>query len=1024
MRDEILYCKSVWWDALLLLCWLVASRPGACAVSEDAPKSISGNLLSLERMGAGAPAGWRVAGANYAWEPEAKPGPLGIGAARICFGAQGHLSLDAPARFMRRGIHHAMCIWLRSEPAGASVQLEVRDNDHDEKVLLRHEVAATEAWRHVKTHGTLAKGVKDRYFLTLRARGTNCTLWLDGLWLGESDNAEDANWQPAIRSAGVALKPKADWGLVCGNEPMRLAARVVGATQNGCRLHLRALHTNGAAAELPQIGVDDSGIWQGDIEVAGDIAKPFGMVRVEATVVGPDGRAISPMAETLLARAPEPVPGPLPKSPFGVHVSLREPDVAVAARLGYKWCRIHDANGSTKWGLIEPEPGKWIWHDDAINLARRHGLSILGMLDSSPPWESGTRHKGYWSIYGAPRNIDHWRNYVRQVVGHYAGRIDEWEVWNEPWNNRSSGFAFFQNGSPFLYVKLLIAAYQEAKRTNPKSTIVGIDTYPPLWDQWVLAMGALPYYDVLSWHRYEPTLQGRPDDSLARVSNRLRAEQAKHGTPKPILCSEGGPDVAIFHGSFFSFADPVLSGDWSRAADRYPRMFLSAIAAGNQRFIAYSIHNEPRYGLSIHMMVEPDYLLRPLHLTLAALAHFVEGAHYEGRLVPAPDISAHVFSQPNARAYANEQSTVVVLISDGEEAEDLPRPLPAEVQCYDRWGNPTRIPKQATRSPTYLVARGDAVGRLLDAMRGDVQAEPEVVGASKSARPTGTPAPSGEDTMRSLLQATGHSLAQGDPPLWTLFSSQGSVAVMATESGLAVARRAGLKSDPALAGRFRLTGQIKVTGQSIERAGELAIGRIKLAVDPPGEAGHTWVLFFSAVQDGPTGKRGQEPFVHSTLRAASRQKVPDPFFPGSWRYITLSIAPGEGDGDAVAGEQAMSSLRHWERAVSDGGVLELRGRLNPAPFCSVLCKPDGEAYWFTDPEDFATMLNQIAMWGGVSRSAMSPSTVAVHGNLATIMGQWEVGSPFFGPAPYHFIATLFRTGGEWRLAAMCLGAGS
>lgn len=155
----------------------------------------------------------------------------------------------------------------------------------------------------------------------------------------------------------------------------------------------------------------------------------------------------------------------------------------------------------------------------------------------------------------------------------------------------------------------------------------------------------------------------------------MRAEQAKYGTPKPLICSEGGPDVSLFHGSFFSFADPVLSGDWSRGADQLARMYLSCIASGVERFFLYSVHNDNRYGRPIHMAVEPGFLLRPMHLTVAALAYFVEGASYEKCLKPSYDISAHVFRQTNPRPYADVPSTVVVLIANGEEPEDLPNLL-------------------------------------------------------------------------------------------------------------------------------------------------------------------------------------------------------------------------------------------------------------------------------------------------------------------------------------------------------------
>jgi hypothetical protein len=365
---------------------------------------------------------------------------------------------------------------------------------------------------------------------------------------------------------------------------MRAPATVVGATTSEARLLLRAVHTSGIIRDQPSIRLDGQPVRSGTIEVTGKPGQLFGMTRLEATVVGANGAPLSAMNQTLLARVPLPVPRPLAASPFGIHVGFREPELTIAANLGHKWCRAHDASGSTKWGLLERERGKWSWQDDAITLPGKHGLSILGLLDTSPPWASGVAGEGYWSIYGAPRNLDDWRNYVRAVVGRYAGVIDRWEVWNEPWLNAGS-FLFFQNGDPRKYQELLKGAYAEAQRVNPKAIIVGIDTFPAQWDQAVLAAGAYPFYDVMSFHRYDHSLHAQPHDALAFEAGRLRRAQAKYGKPKPLELTEGGPDVALYQGSFFSFADEHLTGDWQRGADQYARMFLGLIAAGYAEFV-------------------------------------------------------------------------------------------------------------------------------------------------------------------------------------------------------------------------------------------------------------------------------------------------------------------------------------------------------------------------------------------------------------------------------------------------------
>jgi hypothetical protein len=836
---------------------------------------------------------------------------------------------------------------------------------------LSEERRATAQWQPLVLQGKPPRSKGEHYYLELEIAGENQTVWLDGLYVGEWTGATNQTAAvPKLHPAGVVLKPEAAWGLVTGQEPMRAQATLVGATTPGARLVVRAVHTSGLTQDLPPLPLDRQPVWNGAIEVTGEAGRLFGMTRLEATVVSASGEPLSAMNETLLARVPPPVPGPLAASPFGIHVGFREPDITIAAKLGYKWCRVHDASGSTKWGLLERERGKWSWQDEAIALPGKHGLSILGLLDTSPPWASGVAGEGYWSIYGAPRNLDDWRNYVRAVVGRYAGVIDRWEVWNEPWQN-TGNFLFFQNGDPQKYQELLKAAYAEAKQANPKAIVVGIDTYPPQWDQAVLAAGAYPFYDVMSFHRYDHSLHGQPNDAIAFEADRLREVQAKYGEPKPLELTEGGPDVALYHGSFFSFADDRLTGDWQRGADQYARMFLSVIAAGIQRFTAYSIHGAPRHGDPTQMILEPGPLLRPLHLTVSALAQFVEGARYEGRLAPSHDLSAHVFSQPHPRYFAAEPSTVVALIANGEALAPLPKPLPEPIRCFDRWGNPTGTPTQSLRGITYLVATGDAQAPLREALK------------------TPPEAPAYGAGVEGLVQALLSSFNQGTPPLWSLFSSLGSLAILADGDAAVSATRAALKNDPALAQRFRLPGAVLSSPPVLQPAGASVGGWLELQ----GNA-RQWVLTFSGVPDGLDASHAL------------------------WRLVTLTIVPRAGALSDAQLKPATDLLRLWEQGVGKGDILSLRETLADPPFCALLATPSPQVL---DNRDYFTTLLHGVVAHGLKKSSLSLRHVAGTGRVAIALGLWEVDSPLVGALRLGTTATLLNHSNTWKLVTLSVG---
>jgi len=937
-----------------------------CVLAVLAHGPDNGNLLNFERMGAGAPAGWKVEQCNADWQAES-------GAARVLLGEGGRIELTSPARTLRRGCPHVLMFRMKSEPAGVRVSATLRDNHSENPAGLDASAEAGSLWQTVVMECVPANNAKDHYYLGIAIQGNNASFWIDDLWFGERPKTFSPDWRPAYRAVGLTLSPEAPWGVVAGNAPLRVRARASGAIGEGCLLRLCAIHTGGTVSEWTEPISTNGDFWESRLTLSCEAAARFGMIRLEGTVTATDGAPCSPMAETLLARVPEPVPGPCPDSPFGIHVALREPDLAAMAAFGYKWCRIHDASGLTKWGLIETAPGEWAWHDAEVDMARRHGLSILGMFDSAPPWETGADEDGYFGIYHAPKSLDRWRNYVRTVAGHYAGRIDEWEVWNEPWDmNR-----FFQGGTPGRYVELLKAAHEEAKAANPACTIIGVDTYPPFWDAAVLAAGAYPHYDLLSWHRYDPSLQGRPNDAPARVAKRLKAVQAWYGTPKPTIATEGGIDVALFQGSFFSFADPAIVGDWSEGADRYVRLFLGAIAAGHRRFIAYSVHNPPRHGKPTHMMSEPEPLARPLHAALAALAHFVEGATYRERLIPAHDISAHVFGQPHPRSFAEGPCTVVALIADGAEEEPLPKPLPAGIRCYDRWGNPVEPPSSATRAITYLVTDTANTDALLDVLRG-------------------TETEGGPQSIAELLQTTAQSLgseqelSRVSPELGRLFSAQGSLLLAPGKDAPIVVTRAMMRRDASCIPRIQGPAAIEIAALRDAPAGPFRIGTAKLA----SEGKPIYTLFFTATPDGPGS---------------------------SWRFLTLALMPADSGGASDDAQQLKAIAERWAAALRDASTANLHGLFHEGPKCVAAATLNGEYFVFDNPEYLITMLDTAVLLGKAPVSKMTFQEPAISDGMAVLSGRWDIVALPFGIAAYPFTAAFCRTRDGWRLASFCMG---
>ncbi|MDQ3814449.1 MAG: hypothetical protein M3347_10920, partial [Armatimonadota bacterium] len=369
------------------------------------------------------------------------------------------------------------------------------------------------------------------------------------------------------------------------------------------------------------------------------------------------------------------------QSYFGTHISLTPYYIELTRRIGHRKVRLHDTSMIGKWAIAEPEPGQFQFFDEAVTATKNGGLEILGMLDGAPKWASAMPREegGYWAIWNIPNAPDapaRWENYVRTVVGHYKGRIDRWEIWNEPWGKWFIG----SGGPPELYADLMKRAYRVAHEANPQSYIIGVDTYRGHEDTWtepVLKNANSAYYDGFSFHDYNDAFYGGPEPfpvAQAKVFNDL---QRKYGEAKPLWNTEGG----IFGvGSFYA---PETGGMAAQNQPAYAvRYDVTNMAAGVQAYYVYAIHTDPGMGDHETRLTEFDRAVGPLLAARAVLASFVDGAGMPQRLDAPPGVDD----------YRYPTGVHVVWSHDGAP-HDIP--LPQGMKALDVWGNAIEIERAA-----------------------------------------------------------------------------------------------------------------------------------------------------------------------------------------------------------------------------------------------------------------------------------------------------------------------------------------
>lgn len=210
-----------------------------------------------------------------------------------------------------------------------------------------------------------------------------------------------------------------------------------------------------------------------------------------------------PAAEIPLNTAPVTMTSP----DYGMQVFLfwkgeiADRDLQLVKDAGFRWVKQEFA-----WREIEGA-GKgafdWSRTDRVMDQIDAHGLKVIVRLGVQPEWAGG----GYPEV-GPPNNLQDFADFAAAVANRYQGRIDAYQIWNEPnlsreWGNRPPNAA--------EYTEMLKVAYQAIKQVDPYPIIISAglapttrnddvarpDTY---YIQEMYEAGAKPYFDALGVH--------------------------------------------------------------------------------------------------------------------------------------------------------------------------------------------------------------------------------------------------------------------------------------------------------------------------------------------------------------------------------------------------------------------------------------------------------------------------------------------------------------------------------------------
>jgi hypothetical protein len=251
-------------------------------------------------------------------------------------------------------------------------------------------------------------------------------------------------------------------------------------------------------------------------------------------------------------------------------------------------------DSGTLWSEIAGQPGQWRYDriDTYVQQANTHGATVLYVLGGTPRWASSRPDEKCPYGLGCaaePVRMAHWGEYVRRVVQRYRGRINAYELWNEP-NfsdiSRDRDAPGFYAGSVANMVEMARIARQVIDENDPNAMLStpgfanGTDRL-----ELFLESGGKKYVQAIAYHFYsEDTRQ------FARQIVEVRDVMKRQGLEKlPLWNTETGVEVNPPSSAAHVGSKTLV---YPEAAARLAQFLVIGGAAGLEHFYHYAWDNE------------------------------------------------------------------------------------------------------------------------------------------------------------------------------------------------------------------------------------------------------------------------------------------------------------------------------------------------------------------------------------------------------------------------------------------------
>lgn len=109
----------------------------------------------------------------------------------------------------------------------------------------------------------------------------------------------------------------------------------------------------------------------------------------------------------------------------------------------------------------------WAKYDNIVDLAEQQDVEIIARLGNPPAWTRAMTDT--IGTYAPPDDFADFGDFAGAVAQRYEGRINYYQIWNEPNGNAEWGL---QDVDPEAYTELLCIAYDRIKEADPDAVVL------------------------------------------------------------------------------------------------------------------------------------------------------------------------------------------------------------------------------------------------------------------------------------------------------------------------------------------------------------------------------------------------------------------------------------------------------------------------------------------------------------------------------------------------------------------------